>query len=474
MANIMTKRGTQDNIVTYEHFCDTTADIANISPEYITLGSIAVVLQGNSGILQIYMANSNKQWILLNVGAGESGEGLTLEEVNELIADALGDVVGFGTQVVNALPQSDINTGTIYLVANNNGNNDAYDEYIYVNDSWEKIGSTSGGNQLQNIRDGAGPNSIEEGQLTGNNAVSATGYYAHAEGLGTKASSYQSHAEGAQTTASGNQSHAEGSNTTASGGISHAEGSGTTASGDHSHAEGSQTVASDVSAHAEGYKTEAIAYAHAEGYETKASGSSSHTEGYKTKALSNYAHAEGAQTTASGVQSHAEGISTTASGSQSHAEGAQTVASGSQSHAEGIVTTASESCAHAEGIQTLASGYYSHAEGANTTASGNCSHAEGSFTIANHNCQHVFGQFNIADPSTANIYSRGTYVEIVGNGSDAPGGRSNARTLDWSGNETLAGTLTTSSDGIKIGNTTLTESQLQSIFTRLAALEQNQ
>ena len=60
--NIMTKRGSQDNIVTYEHVCDTTADMANIEPEYITLGSIAIVLEGENG-LEIYMANSSKEWI---------------------------------------------------------------------------------------------------------------------------------------------------------------------------------------------------------------------------------------------------------------------------------------------------------------------------------------------------------------------------------------------------------------------------
>ena len=36
--------------------------------------------------------------------------------------------------------------------------------------------------------------------------------------------------------------------------------------------------------------------------------------------------------------------------------------------------------------------------------------------------------------------SSNTYVEIVGNGNAST--RSNARTLDWSGNETLAGKLT--------------------------------
>lgn len=63
--NIMTKRGQQDNVVTYEHICDETADLANISPEYITLGSIAIVLQGNSG-LEVYMATSNKEWIKIS------------------------------------------------------------------------------------------------------------------------------------------------------------------------------------------------------------------------------------------------------------------------------------------------------------------------------------------------------------------------------------------------------------------------
>lgn len=66
MANIMTKRGNLDNTVTYEHYCDTIVDLNNIDPQYITLGSIAVVLIGNSGNLEVYIATSSKQWIQLN------------------------------------------------------------------------------------------------------------------------------------------------------------------------------------------------------------------------------------------------------------------------------------------------------------------------------------------------------------------------------------------------------------------------
>ena len=51
------------------------------------------------------------------------------------------------------------------------------------------------------------------------------------------------------------------------------------------------------------------------------------------------------------------------------------------------------------------------------------------------------------------------YAEIIGNGT--PSVRSNARTLDWRGNEWLAGNLT-------LGNTTLTEAQLQALLALLS------
>lgn len=62
MANIMTKRGSQDNVITYEHYCDTVEDMVNISPEYITLGSICVVIKGENDALELYIADSNRTW----------------------------------------------------------------------------------------------------------------------------------------------------------------------------------------------------------------------------------------------------------------------------------------------------------------------------------------------------------------------------------------------------------------------------
>ncbi len=64
MANIMTKRGSVDNVITYEHYCDTAADKDKIDPKYITLGSVCVVLEDetSNGNLEIYLAKSDKTW----------------------------------------------------------------------------------------------------------------------------------------------------------------------------------------------------------------------------------------------------------------------------------------------------------------------------------------------------------------------------------------------------------------------------
>lgn len=214
------------------------------------------------------------------------------------------------------------------------------------------------------------------------------------------------------------------------------------ARGNYSHAEGSNTVAQNK--------------AHAEGNASKAIGENSHAEGSTTEASNINAHAEGATTKASGNTSHAEGVTTIASGTAAHSEGQNTTASGSSSHAEGLGSIASEFSSHAEGYNTVASGSSSHAEGKTSEASGYASHAEGEGTVAARRCQHVFGEYNIAETGTA--ITRGTYVEIVGNGNGMGAlHHSNARTLDWSGNERLQGTLYVNETGTSDGKEVATK-----------------
>ena len=323
---------------------------------------------------------------------------------------------------------------------------------------------------------------------------SATANYAHAEGDGASASGSASHAEGSATEARGDYSHTEGYSTIADGESAHAEGDSTGAKGDASHASGEGTVANRKAQTVFGrynvgeQTSAALAKQYGDYVEIVGNGTDVGTRsnartldwsgneelagdltinkgktgekkistaidslnahfpatgkfitGELTSASGNDAVAVGRNTAATGHYSNAEGSGTTASGVASHAEGSATTANGDASHAEGTGTTATSAHSHAEGNGTQATGLSSHSEGSKTVASGSYSHAEGYNTIAKNSMQHVGGAYNIEDPSSVSSSEKGRYVEIIGNGTIAA--RSNARTLDWSGNEYLAGSL---------------------------------
>ena len=127
-------------------------------------------------------------------------------------------------EVVSSLPTTDISTTTIYLLSGGADTGNLYEEYLYVNNAWEKLGaqsitiptpdwaesSSSSANYIANK-----PN-IQKGTDTNGTAVK--------ECTGTTASNVNSHAEGGGSVASGANSHSEGSGTTASNVNSHAEG----------------------------------------------------------------------------------------------------------------------------------------------------------------------------------------------------------------------------------------------------------
>lgn len=131
-----------------------------------------------------------------------------------------------------------------------------------------------------------------------------------------------------------------------------------------------------------------------------------------------------------GNYSVAEGLNVTASGYASFAEGVYTVASGSDgTHAEGVETTASAD-------------FGAHAEGFRTVANGESSHAQNFGTIANKASQTAIGTYNVSDTSATTTHPSGgaeygKYAFIIGNGTY--GSRSNALTVDWSGNVSAAG-----------------------------------
>ena len=65
----------------------------------------------------------------------------TQAQVSQAITAAVADITSFEFQVVGELPGTG-EKGIIYLVAHTHGEGDTYDEYIWVNNAFEKIGNT--------------------------------------------------------------------------------------------------------------------------------------------------------------------------------------------------------------------------------------------------------------------------------------------------------------------------------------------
>ena len=309
MAYAMTKQGSLDNCITYEFMCDTVADMNAIENKYRTIGTVAIVLSGESG-MEVYIAGSDKQWnSLSSIGGGTAGGNTA----------GLAIYICAQNEVSNGLPDVELpDETTIYLVPTSDASSgNLYDEYIYVDDEWEKFGSSGttidlsgyyqkpvSGIPASDLASGVVPDvsgfapknsPIFTGSISlGRAANSTIGNYSVAVGDGVTASGNWSYAEGNTTTASAVMSHAEGNTTIASGAISHAEGNTTTASGAMSHAEGQNTTASGTPSHAEGYGTIAsISCSHSEGSNTQAAGYCSHTEGLGTIANLTAMHASG-------------------------------------------------------------------------------------------------------------------------------------------------------------------------------------
>lgn len=66
----------------------------------------------------------------------------TAQDVDDAIADAVAGITEIDFEVVQELPQSG-EKGIIYLVSNSGSGQNIYDEYIWVNNAFEKIGTTA-------------------------------------------------------------------------------------------------------------------------------------------------------------------------------------------------------------------------------------------------------------------------------------------------------------------------------------------
>lgn len=77
-----------------------------------------------------------------NTVTSDGGNPVSSKAVATYVTNAISAINTIKFEKVSALPSTGKNT-TIYLIPNNSsGTSNVYDEYIYINNAWEKLGST--------------------------------------------------------------------------------------------------------------------------------------------------------------------------------------------------------------------------------------------------------------------------------------------------------------------------------------------
>lgn len=130
-----------------------TSDLTNDSG-FITTSSLPTV---NNGTLTITQNGATVATFAANSASGataaitvptavsdltnDSGY-QTESQVSSAITAAIAGITGIKFEVVQSLPQTG-DSGTIYLLSHGGSGIDIYDEYIYVNNAWERIGTTA-------------------------------------------------------------------------------------------------------------------------------------------------------------------------------------------------------------------------------------------------------------------------------------------------------------------------------------------
>lgn len=144
-----------------------------------------------------------------------------------------------------------------------------------------------------------------------------------------------------------------------------------------------------------------------------------------------------------GNYSVVEGVNGFAMAYCSHAEGdgsAVSTVNAKGAHAEGYSCNTSGQGGHSEGYDTYSAGVGAHSEGYGCQAFGRGSHAGGYYTLADSDYQTVIGKYNSPDMND-------TFALIIGNGKGSSiAERSNALTVDWSGNLIASNIGTSKSD----------------------------
>ncbi len=136
----------QSDVDALESLVGSTAVSTQISNAIKALDS-SVTAETNKAIASITITDgkitaNTKVTVPTNNNQLTNGAGYqTASDVSSAIASAISGIQGITYEIVTSLPSTG-QAGVIYLIAHSHGTGDSYDEYIWVNNAFEKIGNT--------------------------------------------------------------------------------------------------------------------------------------------------------------------------------------------------------------------------------------------------------------------------------------------------------------------------------------------
>lgn len=107
------------------------------------IDSLDASLSGSiENIIDVEISNQIKSSIVDNLLTDDVNKSLSAKQ-GKILKGIIDNLANIQFLVVDVLPSSDIKSNIIYLVKKKGSGTDVHDEYIYIENNWEKIGDTS-------------------------------------------------------------------------------------------------------------------------------------------------------------------------------------------------------------------------------------------------------------------------------------------------------------------------------------------
>lgn len=107
------------------------------------IDSLDASLSGSiENIIDVKISNQIKSSIVDNLLTDDVNKSLSAKQ-GKILKGIIDNLASIQFLVVDVLPSSDIKSNIIYLVKKKGSGTDVHDEYIYIENNWEKIGDTS-------------------------------------------------------------------------------------------------------------------------------------------------------------------------------------------------------------------------------------------------------------------------------------------------------------------------------------------